>query len=158
MKTDNKPPAKKPKEPLCVAIGANIKSAREHSQLSREQLAQELGLKPRAIGMQETGHRYPTVPNVYRMAKLLRTRVYDLLPLSLGDIEPKRTTDLVDDLPRKSRERVRRLALQEMAMHNKRRAPVSEQLEDHGDQGVSFRRSADASAKHPTARHLKNKK
>ena len=68
------------KHPWLIAVGANIRKAREAKGLSQEQLAALAGLDRTYIGGVERGERNVAALNLIRIAATLEVEVGDLFP------------------------------------------------------------------------------
>lgn len=59
-------------------LGRNFKRAREHTQLTQEQAAIELGVSPRTVSRWETNQSTPDWPELKRAAELYGCTVAEL--------------------------------------------------------------------------------
>lgn len=69
-------------ELFAASLGKAVRAARQHAQLSQEQVAQVLALPPPAYRRLERGLLVPSVETLVRLAQLLRTSPSVLLGLS----------------------------------------------------------------------------
>ena len=72
-----------------IALGMRIKVARENAYLSREELAEKLGLKPIHIELLEKGDKPPRLETFINLANILNVSANDLLQDNIFFETPK---------------------------------------------------------------------
>ena len=72
-----------------VALGMRIKAARENACLSREELAEKLGLRPIHIELLEKGDKPPRLETFINLANALHVSANDLLQDNIPFEAPK---------------------------------------------------------------------
>lgn len=60
-------------------LGNKLKTARTNTKLSRKQVAELIGVSASTIGLYETGMRFPTLPNLVKLATHYKVSVDYLL-------------------------------------------------------------------------------
>ena len=124
-------------------IGKSVKKTRESAHVSRHALAEQLKLSYSAIAMWERGERFPTLPDIYAMAKLFRISLYDLLPNQPGASSAREVIDVVKLAMQADEFRIRDEAHRELEAAARRFLQVTrvtENWQTHDDGGISFSR------------------
>ena len=136
---------------LRAHIGTCVKKAREHANISRPALATKLMLSYSAIAMWETGKRFPTLPDLYSMARIFRIDLHVLLPNQPGARSAREVIDVVTLAMQADEFRVRDEAHRELtaaAIRFLQVTHVTESWHTHDDGSISFsrhgRRKADS--------------
>ena len=136
---------------LRAHIGTCVRKAREHANISRPALATQLMLSYSAIAMWETGKRFPTLPDLYSMARIFRIDLHVLLPNQPGASSSHQLVDVVKLAMQADEFRVRDEAHRELEAAARRFLQitrVTENWQTHDDGGISFsrhgRRKADS--------------
>lgn len=68
-------------DPLPLADAVRL--TRERSKLTQQELAVKTGFHPAAISHFETGHRTPTIPNIIRLCRAMKTTPNEILAIYL---------------------------------------------------------------------------